>query len=170
MPLHPFVVHLPLALSLLMPLLAAAALLAWWRGWLPGRRLWLAVVACQALLVVAGFAALRTGEAEEERVEAFVSEASLEQHEALATRLLVGAGAVLLLAAVPLLLRGSRQARAVALLATLGMVVVSVLAVQTGKAGGELVYKHGAAAAYTANAGQQAEPARENAGEANEHD
>jgi len=77
---------------------------------------------------------------------------------------------VFLLAAVPLVLRGAPQARAVALLATLGMVVVSALAVQTGKAGGELVYKHGAAAAYTANAGRQAEPARENAGAANEHD
>jgi len=148
MPLHPFVVHLPIALSLLMPLLAAAALLAWWRGWLPGRRTWVAVVILQVLLVATGIAARRTGEAEEERVEAIVSESSLEQHEALATRFLIGAGAVLLLAAVPLVLRGASQARAMALLATLGMVAVSAMALQTGKAGGELVYRHGAAAAY----------------------
>jgi len=170
MPLHPFIVHLPIALSLLMPLLAAAALLAWWRGWLPGRRLWLAVVTCQALLVVAGFAALRTGEAEEERVEAFVAESSLEQHEALATRLLIGAGAVLLVAALPLVIRRATQARAAALLATLGMVAVTALALQTGKAGGELVYRHGAAAAYTAKAAQPSQPIRENAAVPNDHD
>lgn len=172
MPLHPFVVHLPLALSILMPLLAGAALVAWWRGWLPGRRLWVAVVVCQALLVAAGFAALRTGEAEEERVESIVAESSLHQHELLAERLLIVAGAVLLLTIVPLVLRGARPARAAALVATLGMAAVTALALQTGKAGGELVYKHGAAAAYTAKSAQPTQPASagENGGEQNDHD
>jgi len=49
LPLHPLIVHLPLALALLVPLLAAGTLLAWWRGWLPGRRSWAVVVALQAL-------------------------------------------------------------------------------------------------------------------------
>jgi uncharacterized membrane protein len=170
MPLHPFVVHLPIALSLLMPLLAAGALVAWWRGWLPGRKAWLAVVVFQALLVAAGFAALRTGEAEEERVEKIVPEATLEQHEELAEQLLIGAGVVLLVAAVPLVLRNARHGRAVAMLAALGMLVVTTLALETGKAGGELVYKHGAAAAYTTKAAPPNEPAAEQAGEASEHD
>ena len=165
MPLHPFVVHLPIALSLLMPVLAAAALLAWWRGWLPGRRLWLVVVVFQGLLIATSFVALRTGEAEEDRVEALVAESSLHQHEALAQRLLVTAGTVLLLTTLPLVLRAGR-ARAFALLAVVGMVGVTALALQTGKAGGELVYKHGAAAAYTVKTASPgsppAEPAAEN--------
>ena len=149
MPLHPFLVHLPIALALLMPILAAAALVAGWRGWLPVRRVWAAVVALQALLLAGVVVALRSGEAEEERVEAIVSESSLEQHEVLAQRLLIVTGMVLLVAALPLVLRSVRRARAAALLAIFGMLTVTALALQTGKAGGELAYRHGAAAAYT---------------------
>jgi uncharacterized membrane protein len=164
MPLHPFVVHLPIALALLLPLLAASALVAWWRDWLPGRRAWTPVVVLQALLLASLFAAARTGEAEEERVEAFVGESSLEQHEEAAERLLVAAGAVSLLTAVPLVLRGGARARAAALLAALCMLAVTTLAVQTGKAGGELVYREGAAAAYAHKGNATGPPPGEAAG------
>ena len=36
-PLHPKLVHLPLALAALLPLLTFGVLLAWWRGWLQQR-------------------------------------------------------------------------------------------------------------------------------------
>ena len=55
-PLHPAVVHLPIALAVLVPLLAAGGLLAIRSGFLPARA-WLAVALVQALL--AGSAALR---------------------------------------------------------------------------------------------------------------
>jgi len=51
MPLHPKIVHLPIALAALMPLLSILILGGWWRGHLP-RRAWLLVAAFQALLVV----------------------------------------------------------------------------------------------------------------------
>ena len=39
LPLHPKIVHLPIALAVLMPLITAGLLIAWWRDMLP-RRTW----------------------------------------------------------------------------------------------------------------------------------
>jgi uncharacterized membrane protein len=147
-PWHPLIVHLPLALALLMPLLAAAALLAWWRRWAPGRPLWAAVVALQALLLGAGLAAQRSGEQEEERVEAVVAADLIEQHEEAAEVFVIAAGVVLGFALTGLLVPGERARRGVALVAAAGTVVVLGLAYRVGRAGGELVYVHGAASAY----------------------
>ncbi len=147
-PLHPMIVHLPLALAVLMPLLAAAAFLAWWREWLPGRRVWVGVLALQAVLLTTGVAALRSGEAEEDRVEPVVSERILETHEEAAEVFVIAVGVVLCLFAVPLVLPGEGLRRGAAAAATVATLVVAALAVSTGKAGGELVYRHGAAAVY----------------------
>ncbi len=151
-PLHPMIVHLPLALAVLMPLLAAGALLAWWREWLPGRRIWLIVLALQALLLATGVAALRSGEAEEDRVEAVVGEWILEAHEEAAEVFVTAAAVVLCLLLMPLVLPGEALRRGVAAAAAAATVVVAALAVSTGKAGGELVYQHGAAVVYQADA------------------
>ncbi len=151
-PLHPMIVHLPLALAVLMPLLAAGAFLAWWRQWLPGRRVWVGVLALQAVLLVTGVAALRSGEAEEDRVEPVVGERVLEAHEEAAEVFVTAAGIVLCLFVVPFVLPGEGLRRGAAAAATVATLVVAALAVSTGKAGGELVYRHGAAAAYRADA------------------
>lgn len=146
--LHPKWVHIPIALGVLMPLIAGGALIAWWRGWLP-HRVWLGAVALQAVLVGSGIVALRTGEADEERVERVVPEAVIEAHEEAAERFVLGAGAVLaaMLGAAALGLR--RPALATATVATLGTLAVLGLGYQTGQAGGDLVYRHGAAQAFT---------------------
>lgn len=152
-PLHPVLVHLPLALAFLMPLLAAGSLLAWWRGWLPGRRLWVAVVLLQAILVAGAVAAQRTGETEEERVEPVVGEAVVEPHEEAADLFVAGAVAVLVLAGLAASIPREGTRRLLALLTLAGMLVVTILAYRTGKAGGEMVYLHGAAAVYAADSG-----------------
>jgi uncharacterized membrane protein len=149
LPTHPLIVHIPLALALLLPLLAAATFLAWWRGWIPGRRAWTLVVALQALLTLGTWAALNTGKAEEERVEGIVPEAALEGHEEAAEILLGTAAGVLVLTLIALSLPGERASRLVAGVALFGMLVVAWLAIRTGEAGGQLVYRHGAARAYT---------------------
>lgn len=147
-PLHPMIVHIPLALALLMPLVAAATLAAWWLGWLPGRRVWLVALVLQGVLVGGALAAIETGEDEEERVEAVVGEAALEAHEEAADRFVIAAGVVFGLALLALALprEGLRKALAAATVA--GTLVVALLGVNTGKAGGELVYRHGAASVY----------------------
>lgn len=144
---HPKVVHIPMALGVLMPLVAGGLALAWWRAWLPARA-WFVAVALQAVLLVSGVVALRTGEAEEDRVEPVVSEVLIEAHEEAAETFVGGSAAVLAMMLVAAALGRKRSGPPLAAIATVGTFVVLVLGYRTGQAGGSLVYQHGAAAAY----------------------
>lgn len=147
LPLHPKLVHLPIALTLLMPLITAGLLLAWWRGLLP-RRAWWAAVGMQALLVGSGFAAYLSGEAEEGKVKELVPHDALEAHEEAATLLLIGAGVALALGLAAALWRSEAVARLVAAVTVVATVAGVALGFRVGEAGGRLVYQHGAAEAY----------------------
>jgi uncharacterized membrane protein len=144
---HPKVVHLPMALAALMPLVAGGVLFAWWRGWFQ-RRVWVIVFLLQAVLVGSGAVAMNTGEREEERVEEIVADERIEAHEEAAESFVWASAAVLLLMAVPLVLPEGRGRHAVSIGAFLGTLIVFSLGYQTGEAGGRLVYQHGAAQAY----------------------
>lgn len=161
-PLHPAVVHFPVALAVLAPLVALAALVAIARGWMPART-WLAVVALQALLVGATWLAVETGEAQEERVEPAVGERVLEAHEEGAERFLGLSVAALAVAGLGLLRgRAGAVGRAGMVVAATGLLAA---AAAVGHSGGELVYRHGAARVYVdaarAEAGVAAAPVRE---------
>lgn len=149
LPLHPSIVHVPIALAVLMPIIAIGLLLAWWRGWLP-RRTWFVALALQGALVGGAMAAMQTGEADEERVEqVLASEAPIEAHEEAAELFLWVAIAVLGLFAVGAFVPKESLGLAVGGLAVVGTLAVAGLGYRVGHAGGELVYKEGAAAAYT---------------------
>lgn len=144
-PLHPAIVHLPMALAVLIP---AVALLGIWlirQDILPVRS-WILIVALQGLLVGSGWLALETGEEEEDRVERIVAEDLIEAHEEAAERFMILAGIGLLVSGAGLLSgrRGS-IGRNVGAATT---IVVLAAGVSVGHLGGELVYKHGAANAY----------------------
>lgn len=159
LPLHPKLVHLPIALAVLLPLLTTVLWISLLRGWLP-LRAWLLTVGAQVLLVGTSVLAMRSGEDDEERVERLVPEAALEAHEEAAERFTWGAGAVLLLSLAPLLLyRRPRAAAWGALATTAGTLVVLGLGYQVGQAGGELVYRHGAAAAFVGASSSASGPA-----------
>jgi uncharacterized membrane protein len=145
-PLHPAIVHFPIALAVLLPALAFAALVAIRAGWVPART-WVAVVVLQFALVGFAWFAMETGEDQEEKVEKVVAERHIEEHEEAAERLFYIAIAAALVSAAGLL-QGSRgqAARAATLVAGLAVLAASVA---VGHSGGELVYKHGAASAYT---------------------
>ncbi len=149
--LHPKIVHLPVALAVLMPLLSAGLLAAWWAELLP-RRTWLVAVLLQALLVGSGFLAIETGEIDEERVERVVAEELIDAHADAAEAFVWGAGAILLLHLAAAGLRNDTTARSAAAAATVGTLLVLFLGYRVGEAGGELVYRHGAANAYAAGA------------------
>jgi uncharacterized membrane protein len=149
-PLHPAVVHLPIALAVLLPAFALLAALAIRQQAVPPRT-WVGVLLLQAVLVGSGWLALETGEEQEDRVEEVVAERYIEDHEEQAERFQLAAGVALAIVAAGLLpgVAGgiARGASVVAALAVLGA------GVQVGHSGGELVYRHGAANAYAMQAG-----------------
>ncbi len=150
-PLHPAIVHLPLGLAIIVPLVALGLTVALWRGWLP-KRSWIAVVALQALMLGSAVLAMNTGEGDEERVERVVTETAIETHEEAAEIFTWGAGIVLAMTIAVLLVRKVELARLGSVIATAGTIAVALLAVRVGHAGGQLVYTHGAASAYATRA------------------
>jgi uncharacterized membrane protein len=154
-PLHPAVVHLPIALAVLTPLLALLTLVACRRGVLPARA-WAGIVLLQALLAGSAWLALETGEDQEERVEKVVAERHIEEHEESAERLLAVSVAVLLFSAAGLL--GGRPGAAGRAATLAGGALGLAAAIATGHSGGELVYRHGAASAYVESATDVAAP------------
>ena len=156
---HPKVVHIPIALGVLMPLIAGGLLLAWWRNWLPGRA-WFLAIGLQAILLGSGVLALRSGEAEEDRVERVVAERFIEAHEEAAEVFVWASGGVLAVMLLAGALGSRRGGLPTAAAATLGTLLVLGLGYRTGQAGGSLVYQHRAAQAYTGAAGAAAPEAR----------
>jgi len=149
-PLHPAIVHFPVVLAMLAPLVAVASLWAIRRGMAPARA-WGATSGMLAALALSAWVATATGEREEERVERVVGESALHGHEEGAEVFLYVAAGVLVLGLVGLA-RG-RVGTAGRALATLGTVGLVGIGVNVGHSGGQLVYRHGAAAAYVTPAG-----------------
>ncbi len=152
-PLHPAIVHFPIALAVLAPVFAVAALLAIRAGWVPARA-WIAVVVVQAVLVGSALLAIETGEDQEEKVEKVVAERQIEAHAGAAERFLYVAIGAALVSATGLLRGGlGGTGRAVTIAAGLGVLAAGIA---VGHSGGELVYKYGAARAYISETGASA--------------
>jgi hypothetical protein len=136
-PLHPAIVHFPIVFMALLPLAALGALWAIRRGSAPIRA-WVVPTALAGALSLSAWAALQTGQAQEERAEGVVGERRLEIHEEAGERFLALSGVVFILTAAGLIRGGTgRGARAVATVATLGLLVAGY---QVGHSGGNLVY------------------------------
>jgi uncharacterized membrane protein len=148
-PLHPAIVHFPVVLAVLLPLFTVGALWAIRRGARP-RRAWAIPVSVAAALALSAWAAVETGEEQDERVERVVAEAPLSAHEEMAETFLAGSTALLLLAAAGL--APGIAGRAARALTVVGSFVVVAGAARVGHTGGELVYRYGAAQAYAPGA------------------
>lgn len=145
-PLHPLVVHFPVVLSVLLPIFVLVALWSIRKGTTP-RKAWALPLSVAAALTLSAWVAIETGEREEDRVEQVVSERVLHDHEEAAEQFLVLSGALLLMAGAGLLPRTAGQAARI--LTAAGAVGLLGLGAWVGHSGGELVYRHGAASAYT---------------------
>lgn len=145
-PLHPQIVHLPLALSLLLPLIAVVVIAAI-RGQKVSAPAWLLVAGLQVLATASGYLAMETGEDEEKVVEKVVGKKNLHDHEERAEMFVAFSVAASVLAIVAVLIKASVQLYV--MLATLLLMIGQAgLAWRTGASGGELVYVHQAPSAY----------------------
>ncbi len=149
---HPKLVHLPIALAVVMPVIFIGVAVAWWRSWLPART-WVIAIGLQAILLGSGIMAKRSGETEEDRVESRVPKAALKAHEEAAEGFVIAAAGVLALSVVAGVLGRKRIGPVLAGATAISSILVLWMGYKTGQAGGDLVYRHGAAAAYTTSPG-----------------
>lgn len=144
-PLHPVVVHFPVVLSILLPVVAAGSLWAIHRGARP-LRAWGVAIAVAAALTLSAWVAVETGEDQEERVEKVVTESRLDAHANAGETLYfvsIGVLAVLALGLVP-----RDTGRIARYVGAVGTLAVAAVAFKVGMTGGDLVYKYNAASAY----------------------
>jgi uncharacterized membrane protein len=144
-PLHPAVVHFPVVIGFLLPIIVGGALWAIHRG-AHTRRAWSIPVVAALILAASAWIAVETGEGQEDRVERVVGRQPLANHSELAeTFLAVSAGLAVIAVAGLVGGAGGRVARIVT---AAGSLAVAVGATVVGHSGGQLVYRFGAAAAY----------------------
>ncbi len=148
MPLHPIVVHFPLVLAILLPVVILAVI---WgqRSKGHGRRAWWIVTGLAALLAVTSVISVRTGEADEERVERVVSESVIHEHEERAELFQSGAMAFLVLTLALPVVRSPRIRAGLSAGAVGASILIGALAISVGHSGGTLVYQHNAGAAFS---------------------
>jgi hypothetical protein len=139
-PLHPAIVHLPIAIAVLLPLFALGALWAIHKG-VRSMWAWGVPVSLLSLLLLSGLAAKQTGGADGERMEHVVGEQAVESHEEAAEGFIVATGAVLALALV-----GFARARVGTIargVTAAGTIALLGLGYNVGHSGGAMVYRDG---------------------------
>ena len=147
-PLHPKIVHIPLALAVILPIQNIALSLSWWRQWLP-RRVWLISACLHAVMTLGAFVAMQTGESEEHIAERVVSKHEIHEHEEAAELFLWASVVALLLALVAAIAEKEKQGLQFAVASTVISIICTFLAVEAGDHGGKLVYKYGAGRAFS---------------------
>jgi hypothetical protein len=143
LPLHPALVHVPLGLALVMPVLLGALVWAIVTGRLPART-WFVGLLLQGVILGAALVALRTGEQDEERVEGRAGEAQVEAHERAARAFTFAAGGTLVVAGLGFALRNRRRPFLAAGLGTVALSLAMLgFGIQAGHRGGLLVHGGG---------------------------
>ncbi len=144
LPLHPIVVHFPIVLGSLLPLLAIGL---WWaiKKWQWTPKVWALVSAVALIYTLSAVVAVQLGEADEEKVENVISEKVIEEHEEAGELIPWLAGTLFLVSLGGFSVKYSKRAQ-------LALIVLSLVAVvpliNAGHTGGELVYEHGASIAH----------------------
>lgn len=146
-PFHPKIVHLPLGLAVVLPLVFLGLVVAIRAKWMAPRSWWMAV-ALAAVATVGGFAATQSGERDEKPVKAIVGRDLVHEHEEIGEKFALAMAATLGLALAGGLVRRDGLRTGLQGAAVVASLVACGLGVRAGQLGGELVYKHGAADAF----------------------
>lgn len=144
-PLHPAVVHFPIVLMVLQPIVLLGALFAVRRG-AAVRTAWGIAAAVSVLLAISAFVATNTGEESGEKVEEVIGDRLVDEHEEegeLFRNLAILTAAITLVGFVKG--KPGHIARHVAPVVAVALVWFGY---EVGHSGGALVYEHGAASAF----------------------
>lgn len=145
-PFHPMIVHFPIALTFLLPVLVLIFSYMIKTGKMSPQG-WLILVGLQMVTTATGYISLESGETEEHQVESVVERKFIHEHEETA-EVFVGVTVLALVFSVAAYF----VARNIQFYLHLSVALISLLscyfAYKTGELGGELVYRHGAANAY----------------------
>ena len=147
MPLHPLIVHIPLVLAGLVPIVAG--FLAWqaWRG-RAGRKSWLVALALQAVIVIGALVAVDTGGDEAGTARKVVPREAIRDHAQAADWFEYATFATLVPLAAAALLREPKQAAIAGAVAAVLALVMVAIGIRVGHLGGKVVFEHDAPAAY----------------------
>lgn len=146
MPLHPAIVHLPIALTFILPLLVVVFAWAIKNGKM-AKEMWLVIVGFQILVTVSGYIALETGETDEEKVGAIVGKEIIHRHEETA-EIFTGMTVISLAAGIVVwFLNPGIQDKARFAVALITLLPV-FFAFRTGSMGGDIVYRFGGGSAH----------------------
>lgn len=153
-PLHPFLAHIPLVLTIFMPVILGVSVFFIAKNKVDPKAWWIAV-AVQMVIVLSAYIALSSGEGDEELVIQFVSKKFISQHENMA-EIFSGLSVVLLGVMMVINFVQEKLAKKLRIIATVFSVIPLGVGLYAGRLGGEIAYAQGGAEAhYTANAENQ---------------
>lgn len=148
LPLHPKVVHIPIALCIVMPIVVLFLGVGVWRGWF-SPSVWALAALLQCIQLGGALVALRSGHADEKVIEGYASDEAIHRHEEAAEVFTYATGATaLLLGATWALRRRGKVAAGLAVASFAATCGVAYAGYVVGDAGGRLVYISGAADAH----------------------
>ena len=150
MPLHPLIVHIPLVLSGLVPIVAGFLAFQTQKG-RGSRKQWLVALALQAAIVIGVLIAIDTGGDEAGVVRSVVPRDAIHDHADAAHWFEYATFATLALIAAATFLRDKRAA-IVGWIAAVVALVTCVIGIRVGHLGGKVVFEYDAPAAYKAPA------------------
>ena len=144
LPLHPLIVHFPIALAIFLPILSITIFILF-RNTVMYKKAWILVVLFSGIYAVTALIAEETGESEETKVERYVGESAMEKHEELGERIPKVSWVLFVLSIIPLITNKTILSQSIFIAASIAGVYPIY---QAGHSGAELVYKYGAANAH----------------------
>lgn len=145
-PFHPVMVHFPIALSFILPILILVFAFMI-KSQKMSHQAWLVIIGLQIVTTVTGYVALDSGEKEEHQVATVMDKKHIHHHEESA-EIFVGSTVLALVISIAAYFLRKEIQFYLHLGICLMAMISCYLVYQTGSSGGELVYRYGAANAY----------------------